>query len=299
LKVAPTAYVTGLDELEKYLKDKEDKYLKTSHYRGDLETQHFTNSFLMQTWFDVKRNEWGIAKDKIEIMIEDAIESDCEAGFDSPMVDGEIAENMLVGYEAKDCAYVCKIMKQLPAILLEGHDKFKGEFKERGYRGWYSNEVRINKKGIAFFTDLTARLGSPPSEIYCELYKSFSMNVWDLAHGVLPKLEPIATYGVQLILTSRFAEKYWLPVQFPKGIEQWVKLRNVKKTDEGYFCIPNNNYGYIGSVIAVGDDLDKTIEECQERVKLIKGEEIEYQLESFGQIKNTMEAGESYGIKFS
>lgn len=298
LPVIPTVNLKGLDAVEKYLEGKEDKWLKCSDYRGDMESQHFSNSFLMQTWFDTKRKDWGMGQNSVEILVEDSINSECETGFDTPMLDGELPENPMIGYDNKNKAYCAMTVKKLPVMLQKIHDKMKPGFKRRGYQAWYSNEIRI-AGGKAYYMDCTSRFGSPPSEIYCELYKSFTQNVWDLAHGKMPILEPGFKYGVQLILISDFAERHWLPIQFPKEIERFVKLKNAKKVKDGYLCIPNKNGRYIGSVIALGDDLDKTIEECIERAGMIKGEEIEFDKHAFEGIKESITSGAKYGIKFS
>ena len=298
LPVVPTVYKNGLTEAQDYLKGKEDKWLKTPYYRGDFETYHYMNEFLSSSWFNMKRHEMGSGGETIEIMIEDSIDSVCECGFDTPMLNGEIPPYALVGYEAKDKAYACKVFDALPKILATVHDKMKPAFKAGGYQGWYSNELRVTDKGVPYYIDATCRFGSPPSEIYSEIYSNFSQAVIDLATGKMPVLKPSAMFGVQLVLTSDHAVKEELPIQFPKEIDRWVKLKNAKKVPEGYCCIPNGNEGYIGSVVAIGNNLKDTMKKCVERAEMIKGEDITFHPESFKKIIQEIEAGKRFGIRW-
>ena len=298
LPVVPTEYVKGMTEAQNALKGKEDKWLKTPYYRGDFETYHYMNEFLSSRWFDVKRHKMGAASETVEIMIEDSVDSACEVGIDTPMLNGELPKYPIVGYEAKDKGYIGKVFDKLPRALEMVHDKMKGAFKTGQYQGWYSNEVRITDKGVPFYMDATCRFGSPPSEVYCELYSNFTEAVIDLAKGKMPTLKPSTLYGVQLVLTSDFGISEWLPVQYPKEIERWVKLKNSKKTKEGYYCIPNGNDEFIGSVVAIGNDIKETMKKCVERANMVKAEKIEFYESAFKDVIQSIEAGKRFGINF-
>jgi hypothetical protein len=297
LPVIPTQYVTGLTNAQRILKNQEDKWIKPRWYRGDIETQHYTNEFLMSTWFDAKRAEV-LTPETIDLMIEDAIEAICEGGFDTPMLHGDIPQWLLMGYEAKDSGYFARVTKKLPPILAKIHDAMKPIFKKLGYQGWYSCEMRIKSHDEIFYNDATCRPGSPPSELYCEMYDNFPETVWMLAHGEMPTLKPRAIYGAQITLTSDFNEKHTLPVQLPTEIDQWFKPKNAKKVKEGYLIIPNHNCGYIGSVIAYDNDPKRAQELCLERAGMIKGEQIDFNKYVFDEINETVEKGKQVGLIF-
>lgn len=299
LPVVPTTYMKGLDAVQKHLNGKSDKWLKTPYYRGDLETYHYEDAVLSETWFDRKRHELGLRKDKIDLMIEDALESVCEVGVDGFMLDGKMPGDCVVGYEIKDKGYIGKVMPVLPKLLADVNSKMESVFKKLGYAGLYSNELRVTEDGAPYYIDATCRAGSPPFEVLCELYSNFGEIVWDLAHGKLPTPKPIAKYAVEVIVTSDFHEDAWLPVFFPKEIDRWVKLKNVCKTEKGYCCIPNDNAGFFGAVCAVGDDLKSTISECIDRAKQVKAEGLEFDETVFDKAMEVVQSGEKFGIDFS
>lgn len=298
LFVPDAVFIKGLSKAQEYLKDKTDKYIKCSFYRGDFETYHYKNAFLASAWFRAKKSHLGIAAEEIELLIEDPIKSECEGGFDTYNLNGELASNPTVGYEAKGTGYVSCAVEKLPDIFQKMHDKMKPAFKKFGCQSAYSSEVRITADGKAYYIDGTLRFGSPPSEVQCEHFESFSEDVWNLAHGVLPKPRPAAKYGVQINLSSQWYEDYPLPVQFPKELDQWAKLKNARKVADGYELIPNDADGYMGAVVAIGDDLDATIKECIERAEQIECEDVDFEVSCFDKISKSIEAGEKYGIDF-
>ena len=136
----------GLTAAQEYLKDKEDKWLKTT-YRGDFETYHYVNAFLSSQWFNRRRAEIGAGSENIDIIIEDNIPSKCETGMDAPMLNGDTAQYPTIGYEAKDEGYVCRVVDKLPTVIQGVMDKLKPAFKSGGYQGWHLNEIEENSRG--------------------------------------------------------------------------------------------------------------------------------------------------------
>jgi hypothetical protein len=112
----------------------------------------------------------------------------------------------------------------------------------------------------------------------------------------LPTPRPAKKYGVQINLSSQWYEDYPLPVQFPKELDQWVKLKNARKVADGYELIPNDADGYMGAVVAIGDDLDATIKECIERAEQVECEDASFEVGCFDNIKKSIEAGKKFGI---
>ncbi len=296
LPIVPHVYKTGLTVVQQYLKDKEDKWLKTT-YRGDFETYHYQNAFLSEMWFNRKRADMGFGAETIEVLIEDSVPSQCEIGMDTPILNGDIGNYPMIGYEWKDQTYIGRVVDKLPTIMEEVHEKMKPAFKVAGYRGWYSNEIRITDNKVPYYEDATCRFSRPPSEGYCEVYSNFSDAVWDLAHGKMPELKPISPYVVELILTSESGEKDWLPIQFPKEIDRWVKLYTPKKTSEGYYCLPHSKDGFVGAVVAMGNNLKDTMRTCFERAKMIRADDLTYHENSFKHIIQAIEAGKKFGIR--
>ena len=93
LDVAPYAKVVGLDDLREYLRDKEDKYVKVSHWRGDMETTHWRNWRLDQGWLDWMAVNLGpVLKNSMTFLVFDKIDTDLEIGADTYNVNWPMAE---------------------------------------------------------------------------------------------------------------------------------------------------------------------------------------------------------------
>jgi hypothetical protein len=174
----------GIDSAMKYLKDKKDKYIKTSMNRGDFETYHFVDMDHAIEWFNDLKVSVGRRADTIEILVFDPIEA-IEVGLDGFQLDGEIAPNALIGYEIKDEGYVSSI-QPLPKVMLKVNKMIAPSFKRLGYNGPYSNELRITDKGYPYFTDPCCRCGYPPSGCYSELYSNLGECIFRLSRNQMP-----------------------------------------------------------------------------------------------------------------
>lgn len=298
LPVVPTFRAEGLDELESHLKGKTDKWLKTSYYRGDFETFHHRSMAHTTPWVDDLRARIGQRAKDIEVLVEDPIESACEIGYDGFCMNGEFPQNPAIGYEVKDEGIIEKIVPVLPSILQGVNDKLAPVFKQLGYNGCYSTEVRITKAGKPYYIDPCCRAASPPSELLCEMYKNYAEAVWEIANYEVPKLVPEKVYGAQIILASKWHDQHELCVEVPKDLTRWVKLKNHTMRDGKYYCIPNDNAGIFGSVIAIGDSVDEVTETVMERVKELDVYQLDYEESMFDKAKEKIESGKKFGINF-
>ena len=91
----------------------------------------------------------------MDILIQHKIDSEVEAGIDTFCIDGAYTGNSIIGIEGKDVCFVAQVFAENPPILQEINDAFAPVFKELGYRGNYSTEVRIDKDGVGWFIDPT------------------------------------------------------------------------------------------------------------------------------------------------
>jgi hypothetical protein len=286
----------GMDDAIEYLKGRKNKWLKTSYYRGDFETYHFRNMKHAESWLDDLRYRIGERAKTIEILIQDNLEAECEVGYDGFCIDGVLAENGLIGYEIKDKGYICRVTPETPEIIKGINDKIAPLLKR--CRGHLSTEVRITKNGTPHFTDITPRAPSPPNELMCELYSSYTEDMLRIAEGNMPKMKERAEYGAEIILQSPWHEKHQIYVEFPDEISQWVKLKNCMKNRKGHYCIPNGNGGYFGAVVAYADTVEKAMELCKERAGQIEAEELSYESNIFDKANEQIEGGKPFGIKF-
>jgi len=296
MPVTGTYIAEGLDDLCGYLKGKTDKWLKTSYHRGDFETHHYTNMRQLGPWIDDLRCRLGSRADKIEVLVQNPIKTECEAGWDGFCVDGKFNQNGLVGYEVKDRGYICKVVKDPPKILKDVNDKMGPVLKSLGMKGHWSTEVRITDSGKAYFTDPTTRAPSPPSELMCEMYEDYAGIIWDISGDVMPTPKVKAPYGAELILKSGWHAKHELIVEFPESISPFVKLKNATKVGSAYSCIPNENEGYFGAVIAYGNSMEEAIKTCMDRAEMIEADELKIDDEIFSEASCTVAAGKKFGI---
>jgi hypothetical protein len=299
MPVSPYVIIKGVDNVVKYLADKEDKWLKpaSSYYRGDFETCHYVNKYQHESWFLDLKTRLGKRCDKLEIIIQDPIDAVVESGFDGFCIDGKYPKNCMAGYEIKDKGYCGHIFTQMPDIIKDVNTKMSSIYKKLGYRGQYSTELRITKEGTAYFTDPTTRLPSPPGELMCQIYTNYPEACYRIAQGQDPKLEFKDTYGASIILQSDWNDKHEICVEYPNTLEPYIALKNHFKVDGRYYVVPNNNAGYFGAVTATGKTIKEATEKCIDVMKEIKAEGLERDLSIFDECQKQIDDGAAFGIR--
>lgn len=299
LPIPKTYRAKGFEDLVEYLCGCEgEKWLKASYYRGDFETHKFRSMAHIEPWLDNLRKLIGQRAKDIEILVQDPIKSACEVGYDGFCIDGQYTSNCIVGYEIKDQGLVAKVFKETPTILAEVNNAMSPIYKKFGYRGHYSSEIRITKGGLPYFIDPTCRAPSPPSELMCELYENYAEAIWTIAEGKVPELEPKAVYGAELVLSSLWHRTNELCVEFPKELHANIKLKNQMKRDGSFYCIPNDNDGGFGAVIAYGSSVKEVTEKVSQIAKEVNADEVEDFAAAWDAAIEQIKSGEKFGIKF-
>jgi hypothetical protein len=294
LPCAETQLCEGLEELQTYLETcKDTVWLKNLH-RGDFETRKFKNMDQIEPFINDLKKRLGTAADDVDILVQSKIDSVCEVGYDGFCINGEFTSNCITGYEIKDKGFVGKISKETPKILDDINKAFSSTFKELGYNGNYSTEIRVTKKGEPYYIDATCRVPSPPGELMCEIYENWAEATWLIAHNMVPELKPLGKFGAVIILTSAWHNEHELCVQFPEKIKQFVKLKNHTKDGKSYYCIPNGNGEFFGAVIAWGDTLKEATDKCLEYAEQVEADECEYDSNLFDTCDKQIEAGKKY-----
>ncbi len=131
-----------------------------------------------------------------------------------------------------------------------------------------NHTVYIRRNGKAGFNG-QCRAGSPPNEVYQEMYTNLSEIMWEGARGNV--VDPIVEhkYAVEVLIHSVYAETHWLSVQIPDKYYNAIKFRNCTKIDNIHYIIPQYiGLPEIGAVTVVGD----TIEECTNQIDEIAEE---------------------------
>lgn len=303
LPVAPWKRIVGLDNLRAYLQKHRDVWVKVSTTRGDMETWHSVNYDLSEPRIDELEHRLGAVKLVIEFVVEDGIPNATEIGYDGFTVDGRFPTgDVLFGIEAKDVGYVgaVKPYDELPTAVQFVNEKLAPFLAARRYRGFFSTEIRVTDEEVPYLIDPCCRAGSPPSELYQELFSNWPEVMWAAADGEIVYLEPIARFGVMAMLHSSWADKNWQSIKFPDKVRKWVKLRNHTIIQGTNYVVPQSvDLPEIGAVLGIGDTLKEAIIHCQANAEQVQGYYIDCRTSSFSQILGEIEEARSRGIELT
>jgi hypothetical protein len=301
LPIPNVARINGVDNLIAFLADKEDKWIKISHYRGVGETWHYTNMDECQDYLNKLKYELGAINTIFEFLVFDAIDAEVETGFDGIFIDDQFSNIVSLGFEIKDLLYVAKYIKyqDLPEIVKIVGNKVNPALKQFGYRNFFSTEERITKNKIPYFTDWTCRSASPAGELFYENISNISEAIWYGAQGLHIELQAQFLYGVQGNIISDYGCTNWMNVEFPDDIQQYVKLRNCCKIDNKIYCIPQPyEYPELGTVLGFGNTLQEAAEQCVSHASQVKGFQIEVRCDALEEALKQIELAKAYGINF-
>lgn len=295
--------IEGLDTLREFLQKQNDVFVKVSTTRGDFETFHHETYQLSEPRLDELEHKLGAKKHILTFIVEDAINDATEVGYDGWTIDGQFPQqDALIGIEIKDAGYAGAIMpyKALPESVRNVNAKLAPIMRDYGYRGFFSSEIRLNGDKKPYLIDPCCRCGSPPSELYQEMYDNFGEIIWNGAAGKLVEPHATSKYGVLAMIHSAWADKNWQALHFPPAISRWVKLRNKTVIDGTVYVVPTDvGLPEIGAVIGVGETLLDAIKHLAENASQIKGHSIEIKLDAIPQaMKAFAEAEKDHKMKF-
>lgn len=300
LPVGPWARVKGIEALRDYLKKNKDQYVKISLYRGVTETFHCPSYRYVEPKLNELEHELGPLGYDCEFIVEASLPDRVEIGSDMYTVDGQYPKNILAGPEIKDVGYagIFKPRTEFPKPLTHFDEVISPLLKSFGYRGPMSTEVRIGNDGKGFMVDFCARQASPPSELYMEFYTNLAEIQWSGANGTLVEPKPIAKFGAQALIHSSWASTHFQPLDIPKELKQFVKLKNPAFIDGKWYTIPQkDDLVQIGGIIGFGSTLDEAFDMVREIAKEIKGHYIDIKTDSFQDVEKVIEEADKYGIK--
>jgi|SRR5579863_269686 len=295
--------VKGIDKLRNYLKEVDERYIKVSNYRKDFETWKHVNYELSEMELDKLEHKLGKLKDDYEFIVEKPIKGDdiVEAGYDGYCINGKFPDKTIFGMEIKDVAYCghVKDYSDISPLITDFNDKISEELEKHEYCNFFSTEQRIGSDKVSTCIDITTRMASPPGELFCEMCLNLPEIFWYGALGIM--VNPIFEdeYGVQIFIDSPWSENEWYPIQFPKEISRWVKLRNYCIMDDTYYVIPKyTNFDNIGSVLATGKSIKECFKKIEEYTDQIKGSKNEINLGSINEINEVIKRASDIGIMF-
>lgn len=265
--------IQGMTALRDFLRDKEDRYIKISKFRGDWETLHWRNWSQDESELDYRSVKLGPWKEAIVFYVFDPIDTEIEDGVDTYCVDGQWPKLVIHGMEAKDKAYIgtFQAFEDLPEEVRRVNNSFGPILGRYNYRSFFSTEVRITKDDESYFIDPTTRAGSPPSQVMCEMVANLGDIIWQGANGVLVEPEPFTKFGVQALLSVKGERHSWSAVEFDDEVERWVKCGFCSLVNGRMVFPPDHDSsgGDIGWLVGVGDNIEEALKHLKHNVKLL------------------------------
>jgi hypothetical protein len=266
--------IKGTNDLKKYLKENENKYVKISVTRGDTETFFSENYNIIESKIDDLECKLGARKYITEFIVEDSIDNAVETGYDGYCIDGIFPKSGICGIEIKDKGYVgiFKNYEEIPQEIISFNEKISDTLKKYKYRNFISTEIRITQDKIPYIIDPCMRAGSPPSEIYINMYKNLADIIWNGSEGKC--IEPVVEnkYAIEVILSSKWADNNWQIIQFPAELRDNIKFRDLTFINNNYYVIPQQTgHSEIGALIVLGNSFDEVKEKIKEYSQMIKG----------------------------
>lgn len=298
----------GITELTEHLKKNDDKYIKISITRGDMETWHHQTYELSEQKLNGLRYYYGPCAEMVRFQVWDDIPSDIEVGYDGPSVDGKFFDS-IQGYESKNQAYIGAFTKyqDMPEQVREVNDKFAKILQRERARTMFGTEIRVTKDGTPMFIDATVRQPCPPGECQLEVYSNLGEVMWHGAVGDIVPIEPEAEFCAEVMIYSSWAQGNWSPVYIPPKVRRWVKLLNSCEVNGFHYAIPEQGTtapagggsDIIGAVVGLGKTIEKAIEAVREHCDEVEGFSVEPPIEALADCLASIKTGEENDVHFT
>lgn len=314
LLVTPSIEVEGLDSLREILEDpkQEDKYIKVSVVRGDMNTFHHESWSETSVWFSQLERKLGPIGRHVRFILEDPIphyaiagRETVEVSIEGICIDGVISLPFMIGYEVKDkgeVGFFCRSLAALPkpvqaivAVLCEF-------FAQTKYRNFFAIEVRIMPNGEAYFTDATCRIPVPPGYALMNAIENLGDVVAQGAKGVPVPLDVGKTkFLAEIILKSEWKVENFLQVRYPEKIANRLAFERHFKIDGETWIIPHVPPDYemspFGSVIGLGETMEEAAAEAEKVAKQVNAFQLSYGSNVLEEAQEEFAKGEKLGIK--
>lgn len=295
LPVAPYEVIKGLTNLRVFLRDKTDRYIKISKYRGTMETMHWRDYDLDSGWLDAMAVKLGPAQDLLKFLVFEPIDTPVEIGGDTYCVDGQWPKLMLHGDEEKDKSYLGAVTKfeDMPQELQDIMEAFSPILKKDRYRNQWSMETRDGR-----FTDATCRGGLPSTGSQLYTWKNFPEIVWAGANGELVEPEPAFEFSVESIINLKSKREEWGKARLPKELEGHALMSGCCEID-GAICWPpdGDDESDVGWLVNSGDTIEEAIEGLKELAEQLP-EGLSTELHCLVDLLQKVKAGEKEGVEF-
>ncbi len=285
LPVPEAIEVEGISALADYLKDKKDKYVKVSVFRGDMETAHWTDWDAMQPWLNRLKVRLGPTGETIRFIVQDPIESVCEVGIDTYCIDGAFLSPIL-GWEMKDSGYLGTTLgNPNQRDLFRAATTFLPFLKEASYCNFFCLEMRPMENRI-YITDATCRVPSPPGSVMMAAASNFTDVI---LKGANPDYGD-ATHFCEIVLKSDEVRKDWLRVDFPDSLKDRYGFHNHCIIDGKTWIAPHDSEMVeFGSACGWGASLDDAAGMAKEAAEAVEADGLRFDSDVLSKAKAEME----------
>lgn len=293
IQVAEAELVHGIDELREVLQEAGPCFVKMSYFRGEMETYKHRSWFQSEIWLNELTLRLGPAGKVIDFIVEEPIEGKpcVEVGFDTYYADG-FPEKCLWGYEVKDAGFV-GFTTPLPDPLLDLQKKTGSMLEGYDYKGPISAEFRVTPDG-AFLIDITARFGSPPSEIQSKLTENFAEVLYGVATG--ERVGPIysAPIAAQVVMKSEWAEEHALGLEI-ENMDRVALHGHCQIQKKDYVVSPANLQEFAGAV-GWGETTEEAVKAATTAAEGVRGYQVSFNAGALEEAQEIVETGRELGI---
>lgn len=295
----PKSYtLKGIDELENFLKNNQNVFVKLDKFRGSSETffhQNFDDS--TEVKLAELRTEFGPFADDMIFICQEK-EEGVEGGYDFFFNGSNYQKPYLYGYEIKGTGvYVGKLSDTIPDAYTEVAEKIKPYLAMMGYKGAISTEGIVGKERKLKMIDWTARIPMPLGALFT-LWDNFPELVVKTALGEDCMIKSSYQYFASLALESPKAEENWLALNIPENLRRNIKGRIVSKSKENYWAVPG--FSSVLIIISEGDTYQEALENIFNITESLNYvEELDLaNTSALEKVEDIIEEGEKYGINF-
>lgn len=299
LAIPPHKEIMGMSDLRAHLKKHENVFIKTSKFRGTMDTWKHRNYLESRDYLDRLTCKFGPFQEEILFYVLEEIDTQIEGGIDTYCIDGKWPNEAVLGYEKKNETYlaVVKPMDELPEIFTKVNKAYGSVLAKYGYRQFFSTEIRV-KDGESYFIDPTCRTASPAGEEMLDLFGNIGEIIWKGAHGELVQPDITARCAGEAYLHWEGGEDEWKCLKVPKEFMDKVKIYGSAYVD-GAFWWPPEDEEVIGCIVGLGDTPIEVVESIQESIDALGDAPISVNMASFVDLIKEIEKAETQGIEFS
>lgn len=258
--------IEGITALREFLRDKTDRYIKISRWRGSMETWHWRSWKEDENTLDMLAVRFGACRELVPFLVFEPIDTDIEDGGDFFCIDGQWPSRCLRGIECKDKGYFAAVTESLdlPDYIKEILEVFGKELATYRYRNLFSVEIRVNDDK-ATFIDPCCRGPLPGSGSQMMAWENFGEFVWHGANGELIDLVPAARFTAECVLTMKGDKSHWRTLEIPSELLPWMKVPDCCEVDGRIGIPPDDQHGEeIGWLVALGNTPSEVVQNLKD-----------------------------------